>query len=218
MPHFSRGVSECIYALSMLRNRMKKGDAFDLTGFLAHCEAARQRIPADEDTLQVLGAELEAIRKAKLDAKSPWEKLDIDWDEFHPRAREGLDDPFFWDSTDDFSPNGNDTGADLLDSYRRWIGERKKPQAGEFLDDLATEWGYDNVNGMDDDMRNEAAVALAFADIKLRGECDPVARELALQAVDRQRKHAREATDWPHREGRLASLDTIEAALRRLAR
>jgi hypothetical protein len=39
-------------------------------------------------------------------AMSPWERLAIDWQDVHPTARSVLDDPFLWESSNDFSPNG----------------------------------------------------------------------------------------------------------------
>lgn len=213
LPLFERGVDEIIGALSLIRKRLKSPDAFDLDGFLAHCEAARERIPVSEDALQELGAELKAADQAKRNAMSPWEKLAIDWDDFHTDARTILDDPFFWDCTNDFSPNGNDTGADLLEGYRGWLKAHREGEPVRFLESLARQWGYAGLKEMDEDVRNEAGVGLAFADIKLRGRCDEQARELAMECLERQRAQAEAALGWPHREERLTSLKKIEAKL-----
>jgi uncharacterized protein YfeS len=211
---FERGVHEVIHALSLMKKRLKKSDAFDLEAFLAHCEAARQRIPGSEAALRDLAAELNAVYQAKRDAMSPWEKLGIDWEDFHPRAREILDDPFFWNRTDDFSPNGNDTGADLLESYRDWLKRHTDGQPIRFLESLAKQWGYTHINAMDADVSDEAAIGLAFADIKLRATCDQEARQRALGAIERQRNQAEAATKWPHRNERLKTLEKLEAKLR----
>ena len=213
LPLFGRGVEEVTQAISLMKKRLKTTDSFDLDAFLSHCVAARERIPVSEDALQALAAELKAADKAKRDAMSPWEKLGIDWEDFHPRAREILDDPFFWSCTDDFSPNGNDTGADLLEGYRDWLKSHKDGQPVRFLESLARQWGYSDLSSMDDDVRDEAAIALAFADIKLRGVCDDQSLELAMKSIDRQRIHAEGAADWSHREERLKTLGTIERKL-----
>lgn len=212
LPLFERGVDEIVQALALMRTRLKGSDAFDIEAFLAHCEAARQRIPSTEDALQDLAAKLKAADRAKRDAMSPWEKLDIDWDDFHPQARQILDDPFFWESTDDFSPNGNDTGADLLDSYRDWL-RTHDGQPIRFLEHLAQRWGYAGIAAMDGEVRDAAAIGLAFADIKLRGECDDHARELALNSISRQRIQAEASVGWSHREARLNTLEKIERKL-----
>lgn len=195
LPLFERGVTEVVGSLSLLRRRVKSSDAFDLAGFLSHCENALRRIPRSEDDLQDLAAGIKAAGEARRDAMSPWEKLDIDWDDYHPCAREILDDPFYWDCTDDFSPNGNDTGADLLEAYRDWLETHKNGQPLRFLEDLAKRWGYSGVDGMDENLLDEASIALAFADIKLRGECDGDARRIAMISVVRQRTLAEGATE-----------------------
>jgi uncharacterized protein YfeS len=216
LPLFERGVDEVVRALALLRKRLKGSDAFDLEAFLAHCDAARQRIPNSEDVLQDLAADLKAANQAKRDAMSPWEKLGIDWEDFHPRAREILDDPFFWDGVNDFSPNGNDTGADLLESYRDWLAAHKDGQPIRFFEGLAKQWGYPGIDDMDDQVRDEAAIGLAFADVKLRATCDHQAKRLALEAIERERIKAEEATEWPHRSERLASLEKIETKLQQM--
>ncbi len=213
LPLFTRGVDEVIDALGLMRTRLKSTDDFSLETFLNHCEAAKKRIPNSEHALQHLATELKAVAQAKRDGMSPWEKLGIDWEDFHPKAREILDDPFFWDCTDDFSPNGNDTGADLLESYRDWHKKHKEVMPIRFLENLAKHWGYSDIDAMDDDVRCEASIALAFADIKLRATCDQKARQLALEAIGRQRSQAQAAANWSHREEKLKALDRIEAKL-----
>ena len=144
---------------------------------------------------------------------SPWERLDIDWDDFHPKARQILDDPFFWDCANDFAPNGNDTGADLLESYRGWLKRHRDGKPIRFLEDLARQWGYADLQAMDEDVLNEAGIGLAFADMKLRGSCDGPLLELAMKCLLRQREQAEAASDWSHRGERLAALKKIETKL-----
>lgn len=213
LPLFGSGVDEIISALSLMRKRLKKSDDFNLDGFLAHCEAARKRVPNCEDELQMVAAELKAADEAKRAAMSPWEKLGIDWEDYHHDARDILDDPFFWDCTNEFAPNGNDTGADLLSAYSDWIKRHRDGQTMKFLESIARQWGYGNFAGMDQDVSDEAAIALAFADLKLRAICDPEARDLALRAIERQRTEALDSTGWSHRDERLKTLDVLEAKL-----
>lgn len=213
LPLFERGVAEVVESLSLLRRRVKSSDAFDLARFVSHCESALWRIPGSEEDLQDFAAEIKAADQARRDAMSPWEKLDIDWDDYHPCARQILDEPFYWDCTDDFSPNGNDTGADLLEAYRDWLKSHRSGQPLRFLEGLAKRWGYSGVDGMDENVLDEASIALAFADIKLRGECDGDARRIAMISVVRQRTLAEGSPEWPHRGERLKTLDAIERKL-----
>jgi uncharacterized protein YfeS len=126
-----------------------------------------------------------------------------------------LNDPFFWEQTNEFAPHGNDTGADLLSDYRNWLKRNPTGEPMDFYKNLMTRWGF-ALNSPDSTGRfvmDEAAVALAFAELKLRGECRPDVSDLARQATDRQRQEALQAIDWPHREDRLRSLDLIQAKL-----
>ena len=216
LPLFKAGVDEVINALGLLRARLKRTDDFSLEKFLDHCEAAKKGIPNSEDALQHLASGLEAAAQAKRDGMSPWEKLGIDWEDFHPKAREILDDPFFWNCADDFSPNGNDTGADLLESYRDWHKAHKDVMPIRFLEKLARQWGYSDINAMDEDVRCEASIALAFADIKLRAACNQQARQLALDCIGQQRAQALAAGNWSHREEKLNALNQIEAKLKQM--
>jgi uncharacterized protein YfeS len=210
---FKRGFDEVIQAMSLMSKRLKKGDAFDLEAFLAHCEAGRRRIPDSEEDLQQLAAGLEAADQARRDAMTSWEKLAIDWEDFHPKAREILDDPFFWGSCDDFSPNGNDTGADLLEAYRDWLKGHRDAPPMQFLERLAKQWGYEGWQAMDKEVLDESSIGLAFAELKLRGRCDDRVRALAIESIERQRVDAEASVDWPHREERMKTLEMMRQKL-----
>ena len=107
----NRAAGEVADALQLLRKRVKPTDNFHVERFLAD---AGQLLNKKIDSLE----EWEAIsrkatrkRQAIQATKSTWELLDIDWSHYHPRARQVLDDPFFWECASDLAPNGNDTGG-----------------------------------------------------------------------------------------------------------
>jgi uncharacterized protein YfeS len=210
---FSCGVEEVVAGLGLLQKRLKASDDFNLEALLAHCAVSKTLVPSNENDLQVIIADLRAAVVKRRVVMSPWDKLGIDWEDFHPRAKTILDDPFFWDCTDDFSPNGNDTGADLLEGYRDWLKKHKDGHPAKFIEVLAKRWGYNGHTDMDEEVRDEADVALAYADVKLRGFCDAQARQSGLDAIKNQRRIANEAIDWPHRQERLQALDRLEAKL-----
>ena len=216
LPLFVRAMDEVIAALTLMKSRLKSSDGFDVASFLAVCAASKSRIPSSEDDLQVLAEELESVRHRELDAMSPWEKLGIDWEDYHPLARAALDDPFFWESANDFAPHGNDTGADLLVDYRAWLRRNRDGSPMAFLEALVKRWGYSGLSEMDEHVRDEAAIALAFAEMKLRGSCDRRARDMAIKAVERQRALAQASSGWPHRDERLRTLGMIESKLREM--
>jgi uncharacterized protein YfeS len=212
---FTAGLAEVIDRLSMLRSRLKPSDAFDLSGFLAHCELRRTTAPETQAALESLAADLMRKHQEASARLSPWDKLGLDWRDFHPDARSILDDPFFWSSTDDFSPNGNDTGADVLGLFRDWSKRHPDRAPTEFLSSLMRQWGIavPPASQTDEYVYDEASIALAFAEFKLRATCDPQIAALAKAAVARQRAQAQAASDWSHRDERLHSLNRIEAKL-----
>ena len=215
LPLFKGAVAETISALGLLRKRLTAKNDFNLEAFLAQCAKAQSRLPS---TLEQLAAFAEASKKkqiARYEAKSPWEKLGIDWSDFHPDARKILDDPFYWESSNDFAPNGNDTGADLLADYRKWLQRNPSGEPGMFYQQLIRRWGFpaEPSSDLDGRVMNEAAVALAFAEFKLRADCRLEVAALARAAIQRQRQQSINAIAWPHRDERLKSLDMLEAKL-----
>jgi uncharacterized protein YfeS len=216
LPLFATAVKETVAALRLLKTRLTAKDDFSLDALLTHCERRETSLPTTDEALAELKTALDQKRAAIRAAMSPWERLDIDWRDYHPNARRMLDDPFFWEGANDFSPHGNDTGADLLSDYRSWLKRNPTGEPLDFYRNLITQWGFslDSPDSTARSVMDEAAIALAFAEFKLRGECRPKVSEFARQAADRQRQEALQAVDWPHREDRLKSLNLIQAKLR----
>lgn len=210
---FEKGVEEVSTALALLKKSVRKSDRFSLDTFLRHCESALQRMPASEQALEDLIDDIQIENRERNDAMSPWEKLAIDWDEFHPEARQILDDPFFWDGTNDFSPNGNDTGADVLMAYLDWRQQHRFERPLQFLEHLAASWGFSGLHDMDADTSSQAYIGLAFSEIKLRAVCDKDVRDAALDSIQLMRQNAAMDSEWLHREEYLASLSMIEKKL-----
>jgi uncharacterized protein YfeS len=215
LPLFKGGVAETIAAVELLKKRLTPKDDFELEAFLAHCRSSQARLPSTAEELASLAAESKKRHAARRSAMSPWERLGIDWRDFHPDARRILDDPFFWECSNDFSPNGNDTGADLLADYRKWLRRNPSGDPIAFYRELIRRWGLrlEQSGDLDRSAMDEAAVALAFAEFKLRADCRSSVAELARAAIDRQRQQAIETVNWPHKEERLKSLDILEAKL-----
>jgi len=212
---FHAGVTETITALQTLKQRLTGKDDFRLDLFLQHCADAQLRLPTVVEELASLADESTKRRAARKAALSPWERLGLDWRDFHPDARSILDDPFFWEITNDFAPNGNDTGADVLADYRKWLCGNPLGDPMVFFQKQIQRWGYPPLpeSELDQTVWDEAAVALAFAEFKLRADCRPSVAALARVAIQRQRDQALKAVEWPHREDRLKSLTLLEGKL-----
>ena len=215
LPLFKAGVVETVGALQLLRTRLTAKDDFGLEAFLAHCDKAQMRLPSTAEQLAAFAEETRRARAVRNAAMSPWEQLGIDWRDYHPDARRILDEPFYWECGNDFAPHGNDTGADLLEDFRKW--RRRNPSADPltFHRELIRSWGFQSEPSSDLErtVMDEAAVALAFAEFKIRADCSPAVVTLAREAIERQRKQAMEATNWPHREERLKTLEMLDAKL-----
>jgi len=162
---------------------------------------AQEELPTTAKAMQdfALVQRGHAIAQAAL--LSPWDKLGIDWSQYHPSARELLDDPFYWDSVDEYAPHGNDTGADLLETFRDWRSRHAGVPASRFLPLMFKRWNYTTsvaelhgkpLSQWDDgdelmlEVIDEANIAIAFAQMKLEGRCDDDLREAALLSIERQ--------------------------------
>ncbi|MEO7327181.1 MAG: hypothetical protein ABI193_01295 [Minicystis sp.] len=120
----------------------------------------------------------------------------------HPKAREALTDRFFWDANDVGSPLGGDTGIEVLDALRDYRAEKPKGDPTVVLDELLVRWevsneGWDAVSeatvqelGAEDEFslltRDEALLALTFAQIVVEGKVHHELRRRALLALRRQ--------------------------------
>ena len=186
---FRRATTELVGQIGRaLDHALKASDNVNRDRFHAILDDKLARLPATEEAFAAVRQEIKADKIKRRDAMDEWQRLGIDWDEFHPLARQILDIPFFWSCANDDAPHGNDTGADLLASYREWRPHRRTTAADVFLARLFSEWGMPlPVNESDPIARrvyDEAAIALPFAQLKVDGACDRAARDAALKVLD----------------------------------
>jgi uncharacterized protein YfeS len=127
---------------------------------------------------------------------------DLSRKDAHPRAREVLTDAFFWDASDPCGPFGDETGREVLESFRDFRIEEPRGNPIALLGQLLEEWEiadahWDAVDadevqaiGADDELglllRDEAILALAFAQIIVEGRVDLEVRRRAMLALVRQ--------------------------------
>lgn len=198
---FSAGFLELVTVLGQLAPVLARKRGLNYQALAASLDAARLAAPGTREQLAQFAASDAEMRKLERDAMSPWDRLGIDWDEFHPEARAILDDPFFWSTTDDYSPNGNDTGADILLDLRSWLARHSGEHPLSFLRRLLSGWGmggtaekllHGHVSevGADEEIAamtiDEAIVAVSFGLVKLRGVCPDDILAKASDAVERQ--------------------------------
>ncbi|HEY7330941.1 MAG TPA: hypothetical protein VH592_25105 [Gemmataceae bacterium] len=198
---YSVAAEEVAAALPLLKKRIKPTDDFDVERFLK--DASRvlaTKIGSLKEWQRIEGQAAEK-RQAIQATKSPWELLEIDWSEYHPKARDILDDPFFWEGADDLAPHGNDTGFDLLEDFKDWDKRHRTRSPMLFFDRLLKKWGVepmdwsitdeatvlklDKADSISLSLCDEAAIALAFAVLKRRAKCPREIVRMALAALAR---------------------------------
>lgn len=127
---------------------------------------------------------------------------DLSPEHSHYKARAALTDAFFWDASDDTSPFGSETGRDVLEALRDFRDEQPRESPIQLLDELLARWEVENDHwnaveaeevqaiGEDDEYslltRDEAVIALAFAQVIVEGKIDPEVRRRAVFALKRQ--------------------------------
>ncbi len=198
---------------------LKRSDDFDFAAFTEWIRQRLDSLPKDTEELAALAERLAEEAKRARDAMDEWDKLGVDWEDYHPNARQILDNPFFWKCADDFAPHGNDTGADVLSLYSEWRGKSKRTPAAKFLDQLVRDWGmttaYPSGDETMDIMWEEAKIGFAFAQLKIDGVCDESVRSAALDAISRCRTRTIEKhRDWELFDERIRMLDQLESKLR----
>ncbi|MGJ8682951.1 hypothetical protein [Paraglaciecola sp.] len=177
-----------VESMPMLEKKFKKNDDFDFNSFKAYCTKKLSALPSTIEELQPVYDEVLSNKKAAFEKLDPWEKLDINWEEYHKAARTLAPEPFMWSVTDEFAPNGNDTGADTLELFKEWNNKNKSKSAMEFLSKLMRDWDIDIENPYSSEYSSytyfQAIVGLAFASAKIRGECEDKLKKLADSTID----------------------------------
>lgn len=133
-----RGVAELASVFEGLGPKLRAKRGLHIDRLIDGLRGLVARVPNEPAELESLCAANNARSEAEM-ASRPWHEQmeangEVEWAAFHPDARAILDDPFFWSGDDDSSPHGNDTGADLLSAYKRWLRRKadEKPQALEW--------------------------------------------------------------------------------------
>lgn len=200
---FAKALSELAVNFHLIDSRLKKSDDFDLARFHADVSRAVSEAPRSDGDMKSLYEKLEDEQKERSAAMDPWERLGVEWDEYHPSARSLLNDPFFWSGIDSDAPHGNDSGADLLNDFKKWNKRHAELPAHKMASRLLKDWEADGMNLRMSDAAavlslleedsftlrtaDEVMIAVAFAAVKLRGCCDRETRELAMLAIERER-------------------------------
>lgn len=123
----------------------------------------------------------------------------------HPLFRKYCSDDFYYDILDDFSPFGNDDGADTLYELEEWLKQYADTlPLRDFLDDLSVKWAFEVdesewdlldreriVDILHDapyafDLTDRVFIATAFGQVKVSGTLSQDIKDLADCAFARQ--------------------------------
>lgn len=202
-------------ALEAASVKLSKIKDYNHLQLVSDCRSKISQIPSSLDGAQKLLDHCNALGAAKTASLSPWEKLDVDWSAYPTDIRKLLDDTIYWDCTHDFSPHGNDTGADLLAFYQEWLKNNSTGDPLTFFSTLLTQWGIpvDTKDPVLMPVLDDAVVALAFAEVKHKKQCNRTIYTNAKAAIANQRKIAIESTGWNHRDLRMNYLSILESKL-----
>ena len=187
---------EHVDVLESLRSTLVRKPGLDFEGFI---EAIRNA----ETAVCALGSqESTSLPETARYSTGPWwERFGVDWSQYHPRAREILDDPFYWDPSNDESPHAVNAGGILLADFRRWRAKhptdppwdflvqqyRRNGDLGRFNEFRATDPAdYISRDGYIAAGHDRHVIALAFALLKVDGVCDQTVGTVALEALARR--------------------------------
>lgn len=188
----------------IIKPKIKKTDNFDFSKFAAYLNATLNTMPDSVEELESIRDIVAQRKKEAFNKKDDWGKLGIDWDDYHTKAREVVPVPNQWSGTDEFSPNGNDTGADTLEIFRKWDKRNGSQSTLIFLAKLLKDWDI-NIN---DPYQSEytsytyfqAVTGLAFASAKIRGKCEQELKEKAMAAINEYLRSIENEADWEYKD------------------
>jgi uncharacterized protein YfeS len=169
-------------ALTYVQSTLKRADGVDLTAMIAAAASLAQRGWPSDEALRESCRRAYDLDRARINAMDPWSTIDMHG--FHPEARKVLDHPSDWSQSNDFSPHGNDVGADILASWSRLKNKSVSALAQYFEIDLESDDAEASM------ARIQMSQALAFGHIKKSGSCP---KDLALLALQILRTDAEKA-------------------------
>lgn len=148
---------------------------------------------------------------------------------FHADARQYLQPNILWDSTNDYGPVGNDTGADVLGLYRAWRVDHDVKGRAKFFEGLLSQWQLEVIEELaiaevEVRLRNseyelltwdDAIIGWAIAQIACDGSVDSQVRRLAEFAIARESDNLLiQHRGWSSPEERVATLNVVSDAVR----
>lgn len=204
-----RLLTQLIDEVKACKRKFKKADDLNFDGFVNWLESLADKIPNSKDEADKLIDIWQTKKSDAYESLSEWDKLGLEWEGFHPKARGLVSDPRLWDQAHDFAPNGNDCGADILSMVEDIKNNRAflKDGGKNFYETTWRDWGFDPLTSdkPDDSIEynehREMIIGLAFSFIKVKGMCPGWLRDAAISETENYLTYL-ETNDlkWEHRE------------------
>ena len=203
---FDRSFDDLIDATEYGLCALRKSDDFDAAAYLARLRDIRVEPRPTGDAFTAFLMETGDQARQVMAARDPWSMVDVDWSRMHPDARRILDDPRDWSPVDDFSPHGNDTGADM---YQAWRSYRTLSPADALSRLFGDGFRIENPEPSSEfwGLWVQAHLALAFGHVKRAGTCPEPLRGDTLKVLMQEYARAQERVDWDHRQDWLTRIE-----------
>ena len=197
-------LEEIIGFAPLINQKIKKSDDFDFAAFEAYLNSTLSTMPDSVEELEKIHDVVVRRRKEAFNKLDDWEKLGLDWNDYHPKAREIVPIPNQWSCTYEFSPNGNDTGADTLEMFRKWNRRNAANPGLSFLSKLLNGWDIDINNPYQSEYSSytyfQSVTGLVFACAKIRGECEQDLKDKAVDAINEYIRSIEDETGWEYKD------------------
>jgi len=211
--------------LILSKERFKKTDDFRFDDCVAWLSTLPQKLPSTKEEVDLLINAYDQRRKAECENLSEWDRLGIEWPDYHKNARIIVSDSVLWSHTDEFAPNGNDTGADVLHDFQ---SNKSKILTSEdhgreiFTQEWESLWGEQipEPTGDYEDLAlndyRKFVVGYAFSYLKCLGFCP---EWLKVDALKHLREYEvfieREYSNWPHKREFKTMNEIVKSCLER---
>ncbi|WP_137226892.1 hypothetical protein [Shewanella sp. MEBiC00475] len=196
-------LEEIIGFAPIINPKIKKTDNFDFPAFEVYLNSTLSTIPDDVEELENIRDIVAQRRKEAFNKLDDWKKLGLDWEDYHPKAREVVPIPNQWSCADEFSPNGSDTGADTLEIFRKWNKRNGNNSTLIFLAKLLRDWEIDINDPYQSEYSSytyfQTVTGLAFASAKIRGKCEQELKDKAVAAINEYLGSIEDKTGWEYK-------------------
>jgi uncharacterized protein YfeS len=118
----------------------------------------------------------------------------------HPKTATLMKEEWWWSQIDDFSPFGNDDGADAFYFFKDWRENNSEAEPSLFLNELEQKWGMSFSHINKDEERDlpsiekanmfyrnvdRAIIGVAFGQLVLEGKISSELKKLTIKAIKR---------------------------------